>query len=75
MLISCISSNPSSIGYAPFIPAPPTEMSAIYILLVTVKSMLTHLGQHHPVIPLDEKIYAPANEKCSGKTIMSLKTW
>ena len=37
-------------------------MSAIYTLLVTVKSMLTHLGQHHPVITLDEKIYALAKE-------------
>ena len=55
-LISFVPSNPSSIGYAPFIPAPPTEMSAIYSLLVTGKSMLTHLGQHHPVITLDEKI-------------------
>ena len=37
-------------------------MSAIYTLLVTVKPMLTHLGQHHLVITLDEKIYAPAKE-------------
>ena len=37
-------------------------MSAIYTLLVTVKPMLTHLGQHHPVITLDEKIDAPAKE-------------
>ena len=49
-------------GYAPFIPVSPTEMSAIYTLLVTVKSMLTHLGQHHPAISLDEKIDAPAKE-------------
>ena len=61
-LISFVPSNPSSIGYAPFIPAPPTEISAVYTLLVTVKSVLTHLGQHHPVITLDEKIYAPAKE-------------
>ena len=46
----------------PLLPAAPTEMSAIYALLVTVKSMLTHLGQHHHVITLDEKIYAPAKE-------------
>ena len=37
-------------------------MSAIYTLLATVKSMLTHLGQHHPVITSDEKIDAPAEE-------------
>ena len=37
-------------------------MSAIYTLLVTLKSMLTHLGQHHPVFTLDEKIYVPAKE-------------
>ena len=61
-LISFVPSNPSSIGYAPFIPAPPTEMSTIYTLLVTVKPMLTHLGQHHPVITLDENIDAPAKE-------------
>ena len=46
----------------PPLPAPLTEMSAIYTLLVTVKSMLTHLGQHHPVITLDEKIDDPAKE-------------
>ena len=61
-LISFVPSNPSSIIYASFIPAPPTEMSAINTFFVTVKSMLTHLGQHHPVITLDEKIYAPAKE-------------
>ena len=48
-------------------------MSAIYTLLVTVKPMLTHLGQYHYfiisyffiiyiVITLDEKIDASAKE-------------
>ena len=37
-------------------------MSAICTILVTVKPMLTHLGQHHPVITLDEKINVPAKE-------------
>ena len=37
-------------------------MSAIYTSVVTVKSMLTHLGQHHHVITLDEKIDAPTKE-------------
>ena len=61
-LISFVPSNPSSIGYAPFIPAPPTEMLTIYTLLGSVKSMLTHFGQHHPAITLHEKIYTPAKE-------------
>ena len=61
-LIIIIPFKPSSIEYAPFIPAPPTDMSAVYTLLVTVKSMLNHLGQQNPVITLDEKIYAPAKE-------------
>ena len=37
-------------------------MSAIYNLLVNLKSTLTHLGQHGPVITLDETIYAPAKK-------------
>ena len=61
-LISIIPSKPSSIGYAPFILAPPNDMLAVYMLFVTVKSMLNHLGQQNPVITLDEKIYAPAKE-------------
>ena len=61
-LISFVPCNLISIGYAPFIPAPSTEMSAMYTVLVTVKPMLTHLGQHHLVITLDEKIDAPAKE-------------
>ena len=55
-------SSPTAPLPLPPLPATPNEMSAIYTLLVTVKPMLTHLGQHHPVITLDEKIYAPAKE-------------
>ena len=61
-LKSIIPFKPLSIEYAPFIPAPPVDMSAVYTLLVTVKSMLNHLGLQNPVITLDEKICAPAKE-------------
>ena len=57
-LIRIILSKPSSIGYASFIPAPPTDMLTVYKLLVRVKSMLNNMGQQNPVITLDEK-YMP----------------
>ena len=52
----------SAIGYAPFIPAPPTEKSVVYSLLVNTATMLNQLGQENPVLTLDEKIYAVAKE-------------
>ena len=49
-LISRTPSQPSAIGYTPFIPAPPTEKSVVYTLLVNTAAMLNRLGQENPVL-------------------------
>ena len=53
--ISRTPSRPSAIGYAPFIPAPLTEMSVVYTLLLNTATMLNRIGPEYPVLTLDKR--------------------
>ena len=55
-------SRPSAIGYVPCIPAPLTEKSVVYTLLLNTATMLNRTGPENPVLTLDNKIYAFARK-------------
>ena len=52
----------SNVGYLPVIPASPTEISTVYLLLKRSVATAERLGQAHIVVVLDQAIYAKALE-------------
>ena len=54
--------RPSVVGYLPVIPASPTELSTVYLLLNRSLAVADELSQHDVVIIVDQAIYAKAQE-------------
>ena len=54
--------RPCVVGYLPVIPASPTELSTVYVLLKRSLATADELEQHDVVITLDQAIYAKAQE-------------
>ena len=54
--------QPSVIGYLPVIPASPTELSTVYLLLKCSLAVADALNQHGVVMVLDQAIYALAQD-------------
>ena len=53
---------PTTIGNYRTVPAPPTDINAVYTVLINVKKMLCSIGQEDTCGTVDESIYQIANQ-------------
>ena len=61
-MISAKITTPTVIGNCRSVPASPTDISVVYMVLVNIKKMLNNIGQDPAIITCDEGIYSLSKE-------------
>ena len=54
--------TPTIIGNCRTLPAAPTDINVVYIMLINVRKMLINLGQKDPCVTVDEAVYQLAKQ-------------